>query len=110
MPKDFLFEKIIPTGEYTHNIYQIQYFTRNNNLFLKFKAIKHSYDDFWGKDYYYRRKEIPDFIDMKMHKNQFEENKEFIMNEYINKIDKFLLDNNFESELSLSNSKNVKRF
>lgn len=108
--RGYFFEKIIPRGGDAHNIYQIQYFRRNGRIFLKFVGLNHVYDDFWSRDYYYPREEVPDIINQDMPVEMFKQIKNKYLDEYVELINEFLLRNNFEKQESIDIARNVKKY
>ena len=82
----------------------------NGRIFLKFAGLNHVYDDFWSRDYYYPREEVPDIINQDMPIEMFKQIKNKYLDEYVELINEFLLRNNFEKQESIDIARNVKKY
>lgn len=110
MTKGYFYEKIFDKSPTTANIYQIQYSTRLERVYIKLKAYKYYYDDFFSKDCYYPNKDIPDIFNVSYHRKEFRDNIKTYMETFIQKLDQFLVDEGLETAEAMTSCRNVKRY
>lgn len=110
MPKGYFYEKIFEKPSDKATIYQIQYTTRLQRIYIKLKAYNYYYDDFFSKDCYYPNKNIPDIFNVSYHIKEFADNRTPYMETFIQKLDQFLVDEGHETAEAMTTCKNVKKY